>query len=130
MPKCPESKEEFEELLRLLPLCKETLYHAAQAKVQSGAARTEREAKKQIAEELGRAFSTIDQAIEREKKLHTVYVPCEDEKQPSCSIPHVHVAQNTGENEWYTPPVIIEAVRERNPTSTPSWPRMNCPGGM
>jgi hypothetical protein len=66
--KCPETIEELEKLERLLPLCRKALYEAAQAKLDSGAARTRREAERQLAEELQRPESTIHHAIWSEKK--------------------------------------------------------------
>ncbi len=66
--KCPESIEELERLEQLLPLCRKSLYEAAQAKLESGAARTEREASRQLAEETGKPVETIRSYRKREEK--------------------------------------------------------------
>ena len=152
-----ESLEELEELERLLPLCRKTLYEAAKAKLETGTARTGRETERQLAAELGRSEETIHSAIGRERKaqlhkLGALHPPCEKDEQGQeeeiehicgycchydcdreicwllrddtniedtcdnwqefpeeeskpdtmCQLPHV--AQSTGENEWYTPP--------------------------
>jgi len=66
----------------------------AQAKLESGAARTEREAARQLAEELGRPPESVHRVIQREKSaqannLVTVSPPCTTESQPACELPHV-----------------------------------------
>jgi len=66
--KCPESIEELERLEQLLPLCRKSLYEAAQAKLESGAARTERETSRQLAEEIGKPVETIRRARKREER--------------------------------------------------------------
>jgi hypothetical protein len=51
--KCPESIEELERLEQMLPLCRESLFEQAQARIKIGEAKSERQAAKQLAEELG-----------------------------------------------------------------------------
>lgn len=178
--KCPESIEELEELERLLPLCRKSLFEQARARIETGAACSISEASRQIAEETGRSPESIRTRIREEqagrgvhlsdlaetskfkpkevaitedtfdedesnypdyvrdgcKYLHwnnsldgwicllcgefsvdldmmcdgcEYYVPeseLESEKKPTA-----HVSHNSGENEWYTPPEIIKAVR-------------------
>jgi len=129
MVKCPESIEELQELEKLLPLCKKALYETAQAKLESGAAYSRRDAERQIAEETGRPFETIHSAIKREEKsqmhdMGALHPPCENvlqggEKEadlledkedltfhrpPICSL-------MTGDQESYTPEKYIEAAR-------------------
>lgn len=106
--------EELEALEQLLPLCKRTLYETAQAKVESGAAPTERQAIRQISDETGRPFSTVHSAVQREKQDRVVALqpPCEKVPQepenvfklPICSL-------HTGDQESYTPEKYIESAR-------------------
>jgi ParB family chromosome partitioning protein len=109
--KCPETIEELEKLERLLPLCRKALYEATQAKLESGAARTEREATRQLAEESGKPEESIRTAIKSQKhKLGLINPPCEKEKQavekaPICAI-------WTGDQDSYTPTKYIEAARQ------------------
>ena len=65
---CPESIEKLDELEKLIPLCKVTLYEQAQARLKSGAAKSEREASQQIAEELDKSPGSIRRQIQRGKE--------------------------------------------------------------
>lgn len=74
---CPGARETLEQLL---PLCKRTLYETAKAKVDSGAAYSQRDAARQIAEETGRPIGTVREYIRREetaRKPDTMWPPCE-----------------------------------------------------
>jgi len=109
MVKCPESIEELQELERLLPLCKKTLYETAQAKLESGAASSIRDAARQIGEETGRSPGVIRVAIQREERerMATMLPPCEtelqgDEKHPPQPITVSQLCKETlkdGETE-------------------------------
>lgn len=65
MPKCPDTIEEFQELERMLPLCKVTLYNQAKSRIESGAAKSVSEAARQLADETGQKPDTIRRAIRR-----------------------------------------------------------------
>jgi len=67
--KCPENIEELQELEKLIPLCKVTLYNQAKARIETGTAKSVSEAARQIGEETGKSPATIrDSIIEGEKK--------------------------------------------------------------
>lgn len=65
MPECPDTIEEFQELERMLPNCKVTLYNQAKARIESGAAKSVSEASRQLADETGKSVSGIRNAINR-----------------------------------------------------------------
>ena len=67
MAECPESIEKLEELEKLLPLCRKELLEQAQARLEAGTAKSERDAARQLAEETGKKPETIRKAIQREK---------------------------------------------------------------
>jgi len=78
--KCPESIEELNELEKLIPLCKVTLYEQAQARKKKNPDKSDRQISKEIAEEIGRSPDTVRRAIIREKairKMETVSPPLE-----------------------------------------------------
>jgi protein gp37 len=77
MVKCPDNIHELEELEKLLPLCRKTLYEQAQARLDAGTATSERGVAKQLGEEIGKSPETVRKAIRREKKerLGTVSPP-------------------------------------------------------
>ena len=66
MPECPDSIEALQELEKLIPLCRVTIYNQAKARIESGAAKSVSEASRQLAEETGRSPNTIRSAINRE----------------------------------------------------------------
>jgi hypothetical protein len=66
--KCPETIEELEELERRLPICRKGLYEARKAKIESGAACSQREAERQLAEETGKPIGTVRRAIWEEEQ--------------------------------------------------------------
>ena len=70
--KCPESIEELQELEKMIPLCKVTLYEQAKARIETGAAKSVSEAARQIAEETGKGAETIRRAIQRQQETATV----------------------------------------------------------
>jgi hypothetical protein len=103
--KCPESIEELEKLERLLPLCRKALYEAAQAKLESGAARTRREAERQLAEETGRPVGTIREYIRREEqaqKLDTLCPPCNPDSQAG-PAKMSHDEERMPLKDWFCP---------------------------
>ena len=61
--KCPESIEELQELEKMIPLCKVTLYEQAKARIETGAAKSVSEAARQIGEETDRNPETIKRRI-------------------------------------------------------------------
>ena len=70
-PECPTSIEELEKIERLinkLPLCRKELLAQVEARKQSGSAKSDNEAAKQIAEETGKKPETVRKQIQRAKK--------------------------------------------------------------
>lgn len=67
MPECPESIEGLQELEKLLPLCRVTLYEQAKAKIESGAAKSISDAARQLGDETGRNPGVIRSAINRQQ---------------------------------------------------------------
>ena len=67
--KCPESIEELQELEKLIPLCKVTLYDQAKARIEKGVAKSVSEASRQIAEETGKPEGTIRRRIQEEQSV-------------------------------------------------------------
>lgn len=63
MAACPNNLEELQELEKLIPLCRLTLYNQAKARIESGVARSVSEASRQLAEETGKSPATIRNAI-------------------------------------------------------------------
>jgi len=61
--KCPDTLEELDEILRIAPLCKVTLYNQAKAKIESGAAKSVSDASRQLGDEMGRNPDTIRRRI-------------------------------------------------------------------
>ena len=72
MAECPNSIEELQELEKLIPLCRLTLYNQAKARIESGAAKSVSEASRQLAEETGRSPEVIRKAIQREDGTGTL----------------------------------------------------------
>ena len=70
--KCPESIEELQEMEKLIPLCKVTLYNQAKARIEKGVAKSVSEASRQLAEETGRSPETIRQRIQEEQTVRGV----------------------------------------------------------
>jgi len=139
--KCPDSIEELDEMVKMIPLCKVTLYEHAKSKIESGAAKSVSEASRQLAEETGKPPGTIRDAIRRESNRRTdeprqlsklsgtdKHRPPKLElttKEKIAVVNHAKlIAQEkhesqiqfrtsfTGDNEWYTPIKYIEAARE------------------
>jgi hypothetical protein len=77
----------------------------AKARIESGAAKSIREAAKQIACEIGRNPKSIRRRIMDGKKNERCKVaPCDKQKP--------HVSNNSGNNNWYTPKNIIKIARK------------------
>jgi len=72
--KCPESIEEYEELIKKLPLCRATLYEQAKARIESGVACSISEASRQIGNEVGRNPESIRQRIIEEEGVRGVHL--------------------------------------------------------
>jgi site-specific DNA-methyltransferase (adenine-specific) len=75
--KCPDSIEQLQELEKLLPLCKVTLYEQAKARMEKHPEKSEREISREMAEELGRDPEVIRQTVIKGKKLVTALPPKE-----------------------------------------------------
>lgn len=65
MAECPNNIEELQELEKLIPLCRATLYNQAKARIETGAAKSVSEASRQLANETGRSAETIRHHIRR-----------------------------------------------------------------
>ena len=65
--KCPESLKELDELEKLLPLCKVTLYEQAKARKEKHPEKSEREIERELSEELKKPLGTIRTSIRRGK---------------------------------------------------------------
>ena len=131
--KCPESIEELEELEKLIPLCRKSLYEQRQARKKKDPDKSDRQISKELAEEIGCSPETVRTAIKREDsacKVGSLNPPSKfaaREPKPNEGIQDIikqvcvqpeasgaarcHVKHNSGENEWYTPPEYIEAVK-------------------
>lgn len=68
MPECPTSLEELEEIAKMLPLCRVTLYNQAKARIESGAAKSVSDAARQLAGETGKSPEVIRNFINRQNK--------------------------------------------------------------
>jgi len=66
--KCPESMEELEEMMKILPLCRITLYDQAQARLKKHPEKSAREVAKELAEELEVDPEKVRTMIRRGKK--------------------------------------------------------------
>lgn len=108
--KCPESIEELQELEKLIPLCKITLYDQAKARIETGAAKSVSEASRQIAEEIDKDPETIRRAIRREDVSGTLSHLSETDKFRPVS--NILATKYTGDEESYTPAKYIESARK------------------
>jgi DNA modification methylase len=63
MAACPNNLEELQELEKLIPLCRLSLYNQAKSRIQAGVAKSVSEASRQLAEETGKSPATIRNAI-------------------------------------------------------------------
>jgi site-specific DNA-methyltransferase (adenine-specific) len=105
MASCPSSIEELQELEKLIPLCRVTLYNQAKARIESGAAKSVSEASRQLSEETGRSAATIRTAIRRGDEIGSLSQLLEEKelrKPYASSVPRVAL----GEQE------ILEIARE------------------
>ena len=118
--KCPESMEELERIEKLLPLCRKALYEAAQAKLQSGAARTRRDAERQLAEETGRPESAIRAAIRRESQVHKV-----DALHPACNTDSQACEVDSQEPGQTRTDELTQEKRKLQETGKPVFNRTN-----
>lgn len=67
--KCPDTIEELDEILRIAPLCKVTLYNQAKARIESGAAKSVSETSRQLGDEMGRNPGTVRRRIQEGAEL-------------------------------------------------------------
>lgn len=101
--KCPGSIEELEELEEMLPLCRKELFEQAQARIKIGTAESLHEVSRQLGEELNRKPESIERSLRREQKTRGGTLSPLTQK---------FRISFTGENEWYTPLIYIEAARQ------------------
>lgn len=100
--KCPDSIEELEEIAKMIPLCRVTLFDQAKAKIESGAATSLHDASRQIGEETERKPESIERSIRREQANRGGTVSPSTQK---------FRTSFTGENEWYTPATYLDAAK-------------------
>lgn len=110
--KCPESIEELEEIARMLPFCRKTLYEQVKSRVETGSACSISEASRQIAEETGKNPETIRRRIAEEQSVRGAHLSELTETDKYRPTNEQFRTSFTGDNEWYTPVEYIEAARD------------------
>lgn len=74
------------------------------------------EGKKQARDLLGKAVGVSGSYIQKAKKLKienpTMFTKVKGGEFTLGTLKKTHVSNNSGENEWYTPPKFLEAARE------------------
>ena len=87
MVKCPESIEEVDALEQRLPLCRKEILEQVEARKKAGTAKSDREAARQLAEEMGKKPETVRKAAQREKKQSGDSVPKDKPKGDGGELP-------------------------------------------
>ena len=109
--KCPENAEGLEELEKMVPLCRKEVFRQVKAKVETQGI-SEREASRQVAEELEKPEASIRQAVRREKlkpKMDIVYPPILTESDQRFILKEAKGMKHYYLNQWDT----IEAGDEQ-----------------
>lgn len=65
---CPDTIEGFEELVKEVNLCRKKVYEQVEARKASGAAKSDRDGCRQLADETGKPFATVYTDFRREKE--------------------------------------------------------------
>ena len=108
---CPESIEELEEIERLLPLCRKSLYEQAEARIETGAACSISEASRQLGEETGKNPESIRRRISEEQAVRGAHLSETTETDKYRPKKDTIATKWTGDQESYTPGKYILSAR-------------------